>query len=134
MMELYMSISSGKHAMNEEVCKSTVIHKEQISKAKAGKISEDDVATLVRFFSALGDQTRIRILHALSISELCVCDLCELLSMQQSAVSHQLKTLRMSDLVRTRRDGKVVYYSLADSHVKEILAICVDHLKHFTNE
>ena len=79
------------------------------------------MAELERFFKVLGDGTRLRILHALLAGELCVCDLSETLAMSVSAVSHQLAVLRTARLVKHRRDGKVVYYSLSDAHVSTVL-------------
>jgi ArsR family transcriptional regulator len=86
------------------------------------------VYDLSDFFKVLGDSTRIRILHALSLSEMCVCDLSCLLGMNQSAVSHQLKVLKMSRLVRNRKDGKVAYYMLADEHVRDIFECGALHI------
>ena len=76
---------------------------------------------LADLYKVFGDPTRIRILYALSGGELCVCDIAELLGMTQSAISHQLRVLKQSSLVKFRRDGKTVYYSLADAHVATIL-------------
>ena len=81
-----------------------------------------------QFFKVLGDSTRLRILHALLAGELCVCDLGETLSMSVSAVSHQLAVLKTARLVRNRRDGKVVYYSLSDDHVTSLLESMRTHL------
>jgi DNA-binding transcriptional ArsR family regulator len=80
------------------------------------------------FYKIMGDSTRISILHALSFSEMCVCDISALLQMHQSAISHQLKTLRQTRLVTSRRDGKVVYYSLNDEHVLQIMELGKIHL------
>ena len=87
----------------------------------------EDVAELFKMF---GDGTRVKILHALELNEMCVCDLAALLGMTKSAISHQLKALRLSNLVKSRRDGQVIYYSLADDHVKYILDIGFDHIHH----
>lgn len=84
--------------------------------------------SLAELFKVFGDPTRIRILYALSAQELCVCDIAELLEMTQSAISHQLRTLKQLQLVRFRRDGKTVYYSLADSHVSTILSQGLEHV------
>ncbi len=80
------------------------------------------------FFKVLGDATRLRILHALLPGELCVCDLSETLGMSSSAVSHQLAVLKAASLVRHRREGKVVYYSLSDEHVHELFSSVRVHL------
>lgn len=84
---------------------------------------------LADFYKIFGDTTRVKILYALDKSELCVCDISLLLGMSVSAVSHQLKTLRDSNLVKTKREGKVIYYSLADDHVKSILECGIEHLE-----
>ena len=83
---------------------------------------------LADLFKIFGDPTRIRILCALSDGELCVCDIASILDMSQSAISHQLSTLKQSQLVRSRREGKTVYYSLADSHVAAILSQGLGHV------
>lgn len=84
---------------------------------------------LADLYKVFGDPTRIRILYALSGGELCVCDIADLLGMTQSAISHQLRVLKQSALVKFRRDGKTVYYSLADAHVATILAQGLDHVQ-----
>ena len=84
---------------------------------------------LADLYKVFGDPTRIRILYALSGGELCVCDIAELLGMTQSAISHQLRVLKQSSLVKFRRDGKAVYYSLADAHVATILSQGLDHVQ-----
>jgi ArsR family transcriptional regulator len=84
-----------------------------------------DVADLFKLF---GDSTRLGILWALSESEMCVCDLCALLKMKQPAVSHQLKNLKQSRVVKARRDGKVIYYSLDDDHIRRLLNLGMEHV------
>lgn len=91
-------------------------------------ISEDNLYRLADLFKIFGDSTRIRILHALSGQELCVCDIADTLGMTQSAISHQLRVLKQTQLVKYRRDGKTIYYSLADSHVYTILAQGLEHV------
>ncbi len=86
------------------------------------------IEKMAAFYKIFGDPTRVRILCALDKSELCVCDLSALLEMNVSAVSHQLKLLRESDLVKTRRDGKEVYYSLSDEHVQKIIECGMEHI------
>jgi ArsR family transcriptional regulator, lead/cadmium/zinc/bismuth-responsive transcriptional repressor len=82
---------------------------------------------LADFYKLIGDSTRIGILWALSESEMCVCDLCALLKMKQPAISHQLKNLKQARIVKHRRDGKVVYYSLKDEHIRKLLDIAMIH-------
>jgi ArsR family transcriptional regulator len=84
---------------------------------------------LADLFKLFGDSTRIGILWALSESEMCVCDLCALLKMKQPAVSHQLKNLKQSRIVKARRDGKVVYYSLDDDHIRQLLNLGMEHIQ-----
>ena len=89
----------------------------------------DELQKLAEFFRVFGDSTRIRILYALSQSELCVCDIASLLEMGQSAISHQLRILKQMRLVKFRRDGKSVLYSLTDSHIQTILAQGMEHIE-----
>ena len=90
--------------------------------------TKDEYIELAALFKIFGDGTRVQILHALEQSEMCVCDLAVLLGVTKSAVSHQLKALRMANLVKFRREAQTVYYSLADDHVKQILDMGFDHL------
>ena len=90
---------------------------------------EADCAGLAGIFKVLGDVTRVRILKALSIEELCVCDLTAVLGLTQSAVSHQLRLLRVARLVKYRKDGKAVYYSLDDDHVKTLFDQGLEHVQ-----
>ena len=109
-------------------CACTTIHNDVIHSAAKKMLKDETVYELSDFFKMLGDSTRIKILRALSLHEMCVCDLSALLEMNQSAVSHQLKTLKSSRLVKFRRDGKVAYYSLADDHVVQILNQGIVHI------
>ena len=92
--------------------------------------NDDRLFDLADLFRVFGDSTRIRILYALYEGELCVCDLADLLGMTQSAVSHQLRTLKDAKLVRFRREGKSILYSLDDHHVRQILSVGLEHLLH----
>ena len=89
---------------------------------------DEMIFDLADFYKIFGDTTRVKILYALDKSELCVCDISALLGMSVSAVSHQLKILRDSNLVKTKREGKVIYYSLSDDHVKSILECGMEHI------
>lgn len=102
-------------------CDCTIIHQEIISSVKEKLPDEEHLYDLAEFFKVFGDSTRIRILWALSESEMCVCDIAFLLNMSQSAISHQLRILKQTRLVKFRKKGKVVYYALDDEHVKQIL-------------
>ena len=90
---------------------------------------EEELYELADLFKIFSDPTRIKILYVLSESELCVCDIAEKLDMTQSAISHQLKILKQSKLVKNRREGKAVFYSLAESHVKTIMRQGLDHVQ-----
>ena len=96
--------------------------------AMENMISEDNLYNLADLFKVFGDPTRIRILHTLSTQELCVCDIADTLGMTQSAISHQLRILKQIHLVKYRREGKTIYYSLADDHVYTILAQGLEHV------
>lgn len=112
-----------------DVCQTRCLHPEKIVRVKGAMCFEKDLAGLAEIFKVLGDFTRVRILQALSIEELCVCDLATLLDLTQSAVSHQLRLLRAADLVKFRKTGKVVYYSLDDDHVKNLFAQGLEHVQ-----
>ena len=109
------------------VCESTVIHQEVIDKIKLPE--EEVLYDLGDFFKILGDSTRIKILSALFQSEMCVCDIASLLDMTQSAISHQLRVLKKARLVKFRKEGKTVFYSLDDQHIDKIFSFGLDHIK-----
>jgi ArsR family transcriptional regulator len=106
-----------------------LIHPKRVAKVAKNMPDEDVLFDLAELFKVFGDSTRVRILSALSCSELCVNDLAILLDMTQSAISHQLKALRSAKLVHSRKEGKIVYYSLDDEHVNAIIAIGMQHVK-----
>ena len=108
------------------VCECTVIHQEVIDKIKLPE--EELLYDLGDFFKILGDSTRIKILSALFQSEMCVCDIAALLGMTQLAISHQLRVLKQGRLVKHRKEGKVVYYSLDDDHIKHIVDQGLTHI------
>lgn len=114
--------------MGIEKCEITVIHEEVVEKVKKNMPSEDKLIQTAELFKVFGDPTRIRIICALLQSEMCVCDLSALLDVSQSAISHQLKTLKQTRLVKYRRDGKVIYYSLDDEHIGEIFKAGYAHI------
>jgi ArsR family transcriptional regulator len=106
-----------------------VIHREVVDRVrKAMPDEEDHISELGRFFKVFGDPTRLKILYALTVSEMCVCDIAALLGMQHSAISHQFTTLNGARLVKQRKRGKVVYYSLRDKHVKTLLSQGLEHI------
>lgn len=108
-------------------CACKVVHTEKVDAVHAGAKGAPELERIAGLFRMFSDPTRLRILYALSGRELCVCDLGAALSLSQSAASHQLSTLRAAGLVRPRREGKTVFYSLDDSHVETILAIGAEH-------
>ena len=124
-----MDITVTKSAKDEqEFCSCAIVHEEAVQNAIAAEANPAELASLSELFKLYADPTRLRIMDALRTGELCVCDLAAVLGMTQSAVSHQLATLRHARLVRTRRDGKVVYYSLDDGHVGGIVELARTHI------
>lgn len=111
-----------------ETCECHVIHEDLLKKVTENMPDEDSLYDLAELFKVFGDSTRIRILFVLFESEVCVCDLAETLGMTQSAISHQLRILKSSRLVKNRRDGKQIFYSLADDHVRAIIAQGMEHV------
>lgn len=104
------------------------VHADALDKINSSMPDEDMLIDLAELFKIFGDSTRIKLLTALSHGELCVCDMSKLVGMTVSAVSHQLKILRNAKLVSCRRDGKTVFYSLADGHVNTILRQGLEHI------
>ena len=119
-------MTRGKYA---EVCTEVCTHPEILSRVKPEMPDEEELYDLAELFKVFGDTTRIRILYVLFESEMCVCDIAELLSMTQSAISHQLRILKQARLVRSRRDGKTVYYSLDDDHVRTVIGQGMEHIE-----
>lgn len=103
-----------------ERCQCDVIHEEVVNNVRLRMPKEEMLYDLAELFKVFGDSTRIKILWALDEAEMCVCDIAALLNMTQSAISHQLRVLKQANLVKNRKDGKTVYYSLDDEHVKQI--------------
>ena len=113
---------------HEGCCEGVQIHPEALRRVRKHIPSEDTLIDLSELFKVFGDSTRIRILCALLEGELCVCDIAKLLGMTLSAISHQLRILRAAKLVEFRKEGKTVFYSLADDHVHTILAVGIEHI------
>jgi ArsR family transcriptional regulator len=113
----------------EIYCDCDVIHAEIVDSVRTKMPEEDELYDLSDFFKVLGDSTRIKIMWALDESEMCVCDLAVLLNMTKSAISHQLHSLKQANLVKYRKEGKVVYYSLTDDHVKAIFEKGLEHIR-----
>ncbi len=112
-----------------ECCETTEIHEELLKTVNEQMPPEEVLYDLAELFKVFGDSTRIRILYVLFEAEVCVCDLAEALHMTQSAISHQLKILKQSKLVKSRREGKSVFYSLADGHVRTIIGQGREHIE-----
>ena len=111
------------------VCECNEVHPDMLDHAKGTLPDDGTVSELSGFFSIFGDDTRLRILFAIDGEPLCVCDIAELLGMTKSAVSHQLKILRQASLITYRRQGKNVFYSLADEHVRDIIEKALEHIR-----
>ncbi len=111
-----------------ERCEYMHAHEEIIVKVNERMPDDEVLYDLAELFKVFGDTTRIKILYVLFESEMCVCDIAQLLNMTQSAISHHLRSLKQSKLVKFRRDGKVVFYSLADDHVRTIIDQGVEHV------
>lgn len=112
-----------------ECCETTEIHQERLNLVREKLPEEEKLYDLAELFKVFGDSTRIRILFVLFEAEVCVCDLAEALNMTQSAISHQLKILKQSKLVKSRREGKSIFYSLADGHVRTIIDQGMEHVE-----
>ena len=119
----------NRMAMNDvECCDFYQVHEDVVKAVNNKMPEEDELYDLAEIFKVFGDSTRIKILYVLFESEMCVCDIAQLLNMNQSAISHQLRVLKQSQLVKFRREGKTVFYSLADGHVRTILSQGMEHL------
>ena len=112
----------------QPICDCDIIHKELVDDTQNKMKSEEDYLKLAGLFKMFDDKTRVKILHALEQNEMCVWDLAVLLGVTKSAVSHQLKALRLANLVKFRREAQTIYYSLADSHVKSIINMGFEHI------
>ena len=112
-----------------ECCDTVEVHEELLAKVNETMPQETELYDLAELFKVFGDSTRIRILFVLFEAEVCVCDLAEVLHMTQSAISHQLRILKQSRLVKSRREGKSVFYSLADDHVRSIIGQGREHIE-----
>lgn len=112
-----------------ECCECNEVHEELLKIVNETMPEETELYDLAELFKAFGDSTRIRILFVLFEAEVCVCDLAKVLNMTQSAISHQLRILKQNKLVNSRREGKSVFYSLADGHVRTIIAQGREHIE-----
>ena len=112
-----------------ECCDFYQIHDDVVKAVKEKMPDDDDLYDLAEIFKVFGDSTRIKILYVLFEAEMCVCDIAQLLNMTQAAIAHQLRSLKQSKLVKNRREGKAVFYSLADGHVRSIIDQGYEHIK-----
>lgn len=111
-------------------CETECLHAEVVESVKREAVELSRIDDLADLFKALSDQTRLRIIHSLLKQELCVCDLSDVLGMQQSAISHQLRVLRNLRIVKRRKEGKMMYYSIDDQHVEGLFLQGLDHISH----
>ena len=119
----------GYADMDNEKCEYLFVHEDTVKKVINDMPEEEKLYDLAELFKIFGDSTRIRILFVLFEAEVCVCDLAAALNMTQSAISHQLRILKQSRLVKSRREGKSVFYSLADEHVRTIISQGQEHIE-----
>jgi ArsR family transcriptional regulator len=127
-VQLFNCMVGGIMARMDDRCDCNVLHESVVKRVKKRMPGEESLFDLAELFKVFGDSTRVRIISALLFSEMCVCDIAALLDMSKSAVSHQLRVLRQSRLVKFRRDGKVVFYSLDDSHIGAIFRQGLAHV------
>lgn len=114
---------------HSEMCDCEVVHSEVVAHVREVMEDTEVLYAVSDFFKVMSDSTRMRIMAALDSGEMCVCDLSEVLGMTKSAISHQLKALKDADLVKSRRDGKNVFYTLKDDHVRTIIEMGIEHIK-----
>lgn len=112
----------------EDLCDCNIIHKEAVDIAKTKMPDEDTFDDLIDFFKLISDSTRAKILFVLDQHEMCVCDIANVLGMTKSAISHQLRLLKDKNLVKSRRDGKEIFYKLSDDHVTEVFELSLKHV------
>ncbi len=121
-------------SINEYMCDCNMIH-ENVVKDTLSKMPEKELfQKLAEFFKMIGDPTRTKILFALDQNEMCVCDIANVLGMTKSSISHQLATLKQSGIVKYRKEGKEVYYTLDDDHVQQVFEIAIEHIQHKERE
>ena len=119
---------------NEYICDCDVINRNDVNEVISKMPNNDIMNKLGAFYKLLGDDTRCKILYTLDNKEMCVCDIANVLSMSKSSVSHQLSTLKESGVVKPRKDGKIVYYSLDDDHVSRLFEVGLEHIHHKMEE
>ena len=117
----------------EDMCSESCVHDQVLERVRSNMPDDDTLCDVAEMFKVFGDITRTKILSALFEAELCVCDISEIVKMSSSAVSHQLRILRQTKIVKSRRSGKEVYYSLDDEHISRIYRMALDHLNEERN-
>ena len=120
-------------SVNEVMCDCNIIHEDVVNNTLKKMLPQDLFDKLAEFFKIIGDTTRTKILFALDQNEMCVCDIANVVGMSKSSVSHQLAILRNSGIVKYRREGKEVYYTLDDEHVKQVFEVGIEHIEHKNN-
>jgi DNA-binding transcriptional ArsR family regulator len=121
--------SRKANMIEKDGCLVRMVHLDRVARARVEGIPTRDLERLVLIYKALGDPTRLKMTMALKKGEMCVCDLAALLGISESAVSHQIRRLKDLALVKSRRDGQILYYSLDDHHVDEMIQVGLDHLR-----
>ena len=122
-------MESKKDLREEEGCRIRIVHLDRVSRARKQAIPESEMERLALTYKVLGDPTRLKIIFALAKGEMCVCDLAAYLGLSESAVSHQLRRMREQSLVKPRREGQVLYYTLEDRHVDDLLKMGLEHVR-----
>ena len=121
-------------AIDPAACAVRIVDHDRVAAAKARMIPNDEANQLTELFRLLGDPTRVQILYALvEVGELCVCDLAAVVDVPETSISHALRLLRTAGVVRNRKNGRMVYYSLSDAHVRRLLDVSAEHLRHTPN-
>lgn len=115
---------------NEFLCDCNMVHKDMVEDTLSKMPENKTLQNLADFFKIMGDSTRCKLLFALLQNEMCVCDLANVISMTKSSISHQLSKMKEAGMVKSRRSGKTVYYSLDDDHIAEIFKVGLEHIKH----
>ena len=121
-------------AQNRMECDCSLIHVGKVDEAKKYLLDDDSLIFMADFYKAMSDSTRLKIINLLVENELCVCDISYILNMTKSAISHQLKNLRELNLIKSRKQGKEVWYSLADEHVRVLFDVCLEHTQEELEE
>lgn len=126
-----VTVDLGHVGGGDDACSVRSVDAHKVAAAKARAIAPEDVERITDLFRLVGEPTRVRLLYALvETGEMCVCDLAAVVDAPETSVSHALRLLRMAGIVRTRRDGRMIYYSLTDAHVRLLLDVTAEHLRH----